>query len=69
MPILKNPSVDGDETAQTRQQKQLERAKKRALQSSVMQELREEYMDTPTEITQASAGQTVLSRNQREREE
>lgn len=60
---------DGDETPMTRQQKQLERAKKRALQSSVMQELREEYMDTPTEISQASATQTVLSRQHREKEE
>ncbi|KAK3932516.1 Neuroguidin, partial [Frankliniella fusca] len=68
-PKLAAVHYDGDETTVSRQQKQLERAKKRALQSSVMQELREEYMDTPTEISQASATQTVLSRQHREREE
>lgn len=61
--------TDGDETPMTRQQKQLDRAKKRALQSSVMQELREEYMETPTEITQTSVTQTVLSRQHKEKEE
>ena len=68
-PKLAAVHYDGDETPMTRQQKQLERAKKRALQSSVMQELREEYTDTPTEITQTSATQTVLSRQHKEREE
>lgn len=41
---------DGDESRVVKRQKELERAKKRALQSSVMQELREEYADTPVEV-------------------
>lgn len=41
---------DGDESRAVKRQKELERAKKRALQSSVMQELREEYGDTPVEV-------------------
>lgn len=41
---------DGDESRTVKRQKELERAKKRALQSSVMQELREEYADTPVEM-------------------
>lgn len=41
---------DGDESRAVKKQKLLERAKKRALQSSVMQELREEYADTPVEM-------------------
>ncbi|NP_001155815.1 neuroguidin [Acyrthosiphon pisum] len=41
---------DGDESRAVKKQKLLERAKKRALQSSVMQELREEYADTPVEL-------------------
>lgn len=43
-------SYDGDESRAVKKQKELERAKKRALQSSVMQELREEYADTPVEM-------------------
>lgn len=41
---------DGDESRVVKRQKVLDRAKKRALQSSVMQELREEYEDTPVEV-------------------
>jgi len=41
---------DGDESRAVKRQKEYERAKKRALQSSVMQELREEYADTPVEM-------------------
>lgn len=41
---------DGDESRAVKRQKELDRAKKRALQSSVMQELREEYADTPVEV-------------------
>ncbi|XP_050539913.1 neuroguidin [Daktulosphaira vitifoliae] len=41
---------DGDESRTVKKQKEFERAKKRALQSSVMQELREEYAETPLEV-------------------
>lgn len=47
---------DGDEPLVVKRQKALERAKKRALQSSVMQELREEYADTPIEVQTNTVG-------------
>ncbi|XP_050419696.1 neuroguidin [Adelges cooleyi] len=47
---------DGDESHADKKQKLLERAKKRALQSSVIQELREEYADTPVEVQINSVG-------------
>lgn len=49
-PKVTSVPYDGDESRVVKRQKLLERAKKRALQSSVMQELREEYEDTPVEI-------------------
>ncbi|XP_022108787.1 neuroguidin-like isoform X2 [Acanthaster planci] len=41
---------DGDETVKQRQEKQLEKAKKRALSSALMQELKGEYFDGPEEV-------------------
>lgn len=49
-PKVTSVPYDGDESRIVRRQKLLERAKKRALQSSVIQELREEYEETPVEI-------------------
>lgn len=49
-PKVTSVSYDGDETKAVKRQKLVDRAKKRALQSSVMQELREEYEDTPVEV-------------------
>lgn len=49
-PKVTSVPYDGDETRAVKRQKIVERAKKRALQSSVMQELREEYEDTPVEV-------------------
>ncbi|CAG2055022.1 unnamed protein product, partial [Timema podura] len=60
---------DGDENKTDRQQRILERAKKRALNTSMIQELREEYLDTPMEITHESSKRAVLSHQRREREE
>ncbi|XP_072013779.1 neuroguidin-like [Amphiura filiformis] len=45
---------DGDETVQDRQQRALQKAKKRALSSSLMQELRAEYNDAPDEILETT---------------
>ena len=42
--------TEGDETEQDRDQKILERAKKRALSTSMLRELREELNEGPTEI-------------------
>lgn len=42
-----------DETEAEREKKRLERAKKRALSSSVIRELKEQYSDAPEEIRDA----------------
>lgn len=46
-----------------------ERTKKHALSASIMQDLREEYLDTPTEISQGSRAQQILSKQQQERQQ
>lgn len=67
--------TDGDETPMSRQEKLLERARRRALSSSLVRELREEYMDAPTELGSnvdgiaAGPGPAAPSREQRERQE
>nr|CAD7394059.1 unnamed protein product [Timema cristinae] len=68
-PKLAAVHYDGDENKTDRQQRILERAKKRALNTSMIQELREEYLDTPMEITHESSKRAVLSHQRREREE
>ncbi|XP_055597402.1 neuroguidin [Uranotaenia lowii] len=52
-----------------RSRKQLERARKRALGSSLIQDLKDEFLDTPLEISSSSRALQVLSRKEREREE
>ena len=42
--------TEGDETMQDKRQKAVERARKRALSSNIMKELREEYYEGPEEI-------------------
>lgn len=41
---------DGDETVAVRQEKMMEKAKKRALSSSIMRELKDQYSEAPMEI-------------------
>lgn len=43
-------SLVSDETEAEREQKRLDRAKRRALSSSVIRELKEQYSDAPEEI-------------------
>lgn len=59
----------GDETAQDRNRKLQERNKKLQLSSSIMQDLREEYLDTPIEISQSGRAQQMLTKQQQERQE
>jgi hypothetical protein len=40
----------GDETADERQQRQLDRLKKRALSSTMLEELKRDHMEEPEEI-------------------
>lgn len=46
-----------------------EKTKKHALSASIMQDLREEYLDTPTEVSQGSRAQQMLSKQQQERQQ
>lgn len=61
--------TDGEDRYEEREQRQLERAKKRALSSSMMQELKEEYLDTPLEVTHGSARQVEASKQHKARQE
>lgn len=58
-----------DDSALEKNKKAEERNKRRALSSAIMQDLREEYLDTPVEIKQGSRAQQILSRQQQERQE
>lgn len=52
-PKLAPVHYDGDETEKERRERLLERAKRKALSSSVMEELRNEFYDGPIEIKDA----------------
>ncbi|XP_053672252.1 neuroguidin [Anopheles nili] len=67
-PKLTSMPYDED-TKPDRARKQLERAKKHALGSSLIQDLKDEYLDTPVELSSSSRAQQILSRREREREE
>lgn len=62
-------AVHFDESALERNKKTEERNKRHVLSTSIMQDLREEYLDTPVEITQGSRAQQILSKQQQERQE
>lgn len=62
-----NSFPDG-ENAQERNKRLQERSKKHALSSTIIDELREEYLDTPTEVVQGGRAQQVLSKQQEERQ-
>lgn len=68
-PKLSAVHYDGEDTKAERNRKQLERAKKRALSSSIIQDLKEEYLDVPTEVTAGSRAQQMLSKAQKEKQE
>ena len=68
-PKLTAMHYDGDETRQERERKKQERAKKRALGLSIIHDLKEEFLDNPTEISGSSRAQQMLSASQREKEE
>ncbi|KAG4070565.1 hypothetical protein HA402_011952 [Bradysia odoriphaga] len=68
-PKLSAVHYDADDTKGERQRKQLERAKKRAFSSSIIQDLKEEYLDIPTEESAGTRAQKILSKSQKEKEE
>lgn len=54
---------------QDSKRRQQERTKKMSLSSSIMQDLKDEYLDTPIEIAQGSRAQQVISKREQERQE
>lgn len=66
-PKLASVPYDDDSLALKRQ-KLLDRAKKRALNSSVLQELKEEYLDTPVEITHTNTLRNTRLKFEEEKE-
>lgn len=58
-----------DDSKKERARKQMERARQRAIGSSLIQELREEYSETPLEISSSSRHLKALTRKEKEREE
>lgn len=68
-PKLTAVHYDGEESKAERDRKLLERARKRALTSSILQDLKEEYLDIPTEVSSGSRAQQILSKAQKEKQE
>ncbi|KAL1491190.1 hypothetical protein ABEB36_011827 [Hypothenemus hampei] len=58
-----------ENSAQDKLRKLEEKTKKKMLSSGVIQDLREEYLDTPVEVSQGSRAQQLLSKEQRQRQE
>ncbi|XP_061196314.1 neuroguidin-like [Saccostrea echinata] len=56
-PKLTAMHYEGDETVQDKEERALERAKKRALSTSMLRDLREEYSEGPTEIRETTSKQ------------
>ncbi|KAJ8955564.1 hypothetical protein NQ318_001394, partial [Aromia moschata] len=67
-PKLSAVHYTGDESAQERIKRLQAKSKKHALSSSIMQDLREEYLDTPIEVSQGSRAQQMLSKEHQERQ-
>lgn len=57
-----------EETAAEKQEKLRERARKRAANSSLIDEWKEEFLDTPVEISGGSRAQQMISKAMKERE-
>lgn len=67
-PKLTSMPYDADETAADKQEKLRDRARKRAINSTLIDEWKEEFLDTPVEITGGSRAQQMISKAMRERE-
>ncbi|XP_055907591.1 neuroguidin [Eupeodes corollae] len=68
-PKIKPVYYDGDDKPADRDKKLIERAKKRAMTTSMLQDLKEEYLDAPTEISSGSRAQQIISTAQKEKQE
>lgn len=70
-PRLSSVHYNGDETNKEKQARSLERARKRALSSNLMQELKEEYLDRPMEYSHSSSNtlKNVISEREQARQD
>lgn len=66
-PKLRAMHYDGDLTQKDKQNLKLEKAKKRALSSSIMQDLRDEYSEAPEEVQDTLLTSRRLKRQLKER--
>lgn len=67
-PKLTSMPYDAEETAAEKQEKLRERARKRAISSTLIDEWKEEFLDTPVEISGGSRAQQMISKAMKERE-
>lgn len=67
-PKLQSMPYDADETAAEKQEKMRDRARKRAINSALIDEWKEEFLDTPVEISGGSRAQQMISKEMKERE-
>ncbi|KAI4465334.1 something about silencing protein 10-related [Holotrichia oblita] len=67
-PKLSAVHYTGDETTHERNKRLQEKRKKHSLSSSLMQDLKEEYLDVPVEISQSSRAQQITTKQQQERQ-
>lgn len=67
-PKLTSMPYDAEETAAEKQEKLRERARKRAVNSTLIDEWKEEFLDTPVEISGGSRAQQMISKAMKERE-
>jgi len=68
-PKLAAVHYDGDENENAKRQKLIDRARRHALNSSIMQELKEEYLDTPIEVSMTNSAKQREDKYQRYRQE
>ncbi|XP_073988662.1 neuroguidin [Rhodnius prolixus] len=68
-PKLSAVHYDGDDTYEIKKQKIIDRARKHALRSSVMEELKEQYLDTPVEIVQTNSLKQKEDKYQKHKQE
>ncbi|KAI5729654.1 hypothetical protein M8J76_004988 [Diaphorina citri] len=70
-PKLSSVHYDGDVSRNEKQAKSLERARKRALSSNLMQELKEEYLDRPMEYSHSSSNtlKNIMSEREQARQD
>lgn len=67
-PKITSMPYEDDETAAEKKQKLLERERRRAVNSTLINEWKEEFLDTPVEISGGSRAQQMISKAMKERE-